>query len=379
LPGALLCAQLVAATAGAAATVDKDLEGIRKKIEKEKQGITQVQKREGTVLQSLGKIEEEIAKKTQELTKANLQLSSILTEMRNKESESEKIAQSLAQRRELLKRRAAALYRWQRGVSPFVILNADLSGSGFLQRKRYLEATVAFDRELIQGLTDEAARHEILKSELARQKTDVDVQKRTLSEIRESVQREAGKKRELLASLRQEKESRVRALKELEQAALRLQRMMEEIAKRSAGRPQEPAPGPGLEALRGKLEWPVKGELMSGYGKTRHREFSEEVFRKGIDIEAPVGEPIKAVEKGKVVFAERFSGYGKMIIIDHGERFYTIYAHLSEFLKKTGDVVKRGEPVALVGDSDSLAGAKLYFEMRKDGKSIDPMPWLRRP
>lgn len=362
-----------------AATVDKDLEGIKKKIDKEKQGITQVQKREGTVRQSLGKIEGELEKKTQALTQANIQLNSVLTEMRKKESETEKIAMSLARRRELLKRRAAALYRWHRGGSPFVILNADFSAAGFLQRKRYLEATVGFDRELIGGLMDEASRHEALKSELARQKTALDDQRRTLSEIKESVQREAGKKRELLASLRQEKESRVRALKELEQAALRLQKMMDEIAKRSAGKRQEPAPGPGLEAMRGKLEWPVKGEVMSGYGKTRHREFSEEVFRKGIDIEAPVGEQIRAVEKGKVVFAERFSGYGKMIIVDHGERFYTIYAHLSEFLKKTGDAVKRGEAVALTGDSDSLAGAKLYFEMRKDGKSIDPLPWLRRP
>jgi septal ring factor EnvC (AmiA/AmiB activator) len=67
-----------------------------------------------------------------------------------------------------------------------------------------------------------------------------------------------------------------------------------------------------------------------------------------------------------------------MIIIDHGDRFYTIYAHLSEMLKKTGDPVSRGETVGRVGDSDSLAGAKLYFEMRKDGRSIDPLPWFRK-
>jgi septal ring factor EnvC (AmiA/AmiB activator) len=102
------------------------------------------------------------------------------------------------------------------------------------------------------------------------------------------------------------------------------------------------------------------------------------VFRNGIDIEAPAGEVIKAVEKGKVVFADRFSGYGKMLIIDHGARYYSVYAHLSEFLKKMGDTVKRGEAIALVGDSDSLAGAELYFEMRKDGKSIDPLPWFGR-
>ncbi|MGH9821300.1 MAG: murein hydrolase activator EnvC family protein, partial [Pyrinomonadaceae bacterium] len=182
----------------------------------------------------------------------------------------------------------------------------------------------------------------------------------------------------LLASLRQEKETRVRTLKELEQAALRLQKMIDEIARRSATKPREAPSGKGLEAMRGKLDWPVRGQVIASFGKTKHREFSTEVFRNGLDIEAPVGAEIKAVEKGKVVFADRFSGYGKMLIIDHGERYYTVYAHLSEFLKKTGDWVQRGEAVALVGDTDSLAGAKLYFEMRKDGKSIDPTPWFRR-
>ena len=91
-----------------------------------------------------------------------------------------------------------------------------------------------------------------------------------------------------------------------------------------------------------------------------------------------MGEEVRAVERGKIVFADRFSGYGKMIIIDHGERFYTIYAHLSELFKKSGQGVQKGEPIALVGDSDSLRGARLYFEIRKDGKPLDPLAWLRK-
>jgi septal ring factor EnvC (AmiA/AmiB activator) len=122
--------------------------------------------------------------------------------------------------------------------------------------------------------------------------------------------------------------------------------------------------------------WPVKGELLSGFGKTRHREFAAEVFRNGIDIRASLGQDIKAVEKGTVAFADRFAGYGKMIIVDHGERYYTVYAHLSEILKKNGDSVKRGETLGLAGDSDSLAGATLYFELRRRS-FVDPLPWFK--
>jgi septal ring factor EnvC (AmiA/AmiB activator) len=193
------------------------------------------------------------------------------------------------------------------------------------------------------------------------------------------VRKEAEKKRQILASLRREKDTRARALKELEQAALRLQKMMDELSRKAtANKSQKPPAGAGLDGLRGKLEWPVRGAVTSAFGKSKHPEFAVEVFRKGIEIEAPLGQEIKVVEKGRVAFADRLTGYGRMVIVDHGERFFTVYAHLSEIFKKNGDEIGRGEVLGLVGDSDSLAGAKLYFEMRRDGRSVDPMPWLRR-
>jgi septal ring factor EnvC (AmiA/AmiB activator) len=361
-----------------AATVDKDLEGIKNKIQKERQGISQVKEKEGSVLQALGKIEIEFDKKTRDLKTANSKLASILAEMRKKEFAAQKLRSTVDQRRRLLMKRAVALYRWHRGGSPFIMLNGEVSPGALMQRKRYLEAAVSFDQELVQKLSDEAAYQESIKIDLARKKEQVDEQRKILNEIQDSVRKEAEKKKQLLASLRQEKQSRTRALKELEQAALRLQKMMDEISRRSLSKPPDTPSGTGFDAMRGKLEWPVRGEVKGEFGKTRHPEFSAEVFRKGIDIEAPIGEEIKAVEKGKVVFADRFSGYGKMLILDHGDRYFSIYAHLAEILKKKGEIVKRGETLGLVGDSDSLAGTRLYFEMRKDGRSMDPLPWFRK-
>ena len=361
-----------------AASVNKDLEGIKRKIESERQGINQVRKREGSVLQALGKIERDLERKTKELNTANSKLASILGAMQQKESEAQRLRISLDQRRELLMKRAVALYRWHRGGGPFVLLSGEVPLGVLLQRKHYLEATVFFDRELVEKLNDEVTYQENVKRELAHKKEELSQQRRILAEVQDSVRKDGEKKKQLLASLRQEKEGRARALKELEQAALRLQKMIEEMSRRGVGKAPELPAGTGLDAMRGKLEWPVRGQVTGGFGKTKHPEFATEVFRKGIDIEAPIGEEIRAVEKGRVVFAERFSGYGKMVIIDHGERYFSVYAHLSEILKKTGDAVKRGETLGTVGDSDSLAGSRLYFEMRKDGKSIDPLPWFRK-
>jgi septal ring factor EnvC (AmiA/AmiB activator) len=362
-----------------AATVNqKDLEGIRKKIEKERRGVNQLRKKEGSTRQALGQIENNLAKKSKELKSTNAQLSSIQDEMQQKELDLQQLGLTLDRRRELLRKRAVLLYRWQRAGSPHLLLVDDARLAVLPQRKHYLEATVAFDREVIQKISDAVVDRENSKRALAREKADLNQQRRNLESMQNSVRKDAEKKKQLLASLQKETDSRLRSLKELEQAALRLQKMIDEMSRRAVVKAPELPAGRGLEALKGKLEWPVKGQVSGSFGKSKHPEFAAEVFRKGIDIVAPIGEEIKAVENGRVVFAERFSGYGKMVIIDHGNRYFSVYAHLSEILTKTGDVVKRGQALGRVGDNDSLAGAGLYFEMRKDGKSIDPLPWFRK-
>ena len=360
------------------AEVKTELEGIKRRMERERQGITKVQKKEGSVLRGLGQVEEELDRKKKELKKINSRLESILVDLQKKEKQVGKIGSSLRVRRELLKRRARSLYKWQKGGSPFILLNGGFSVAELMQRKRYLELTLAYDRELVNHLRRQSARQKDLKRELAQKRENVNRQRRALFKVKESIRLEREKKRKILFSLRREKETHVRALKELEQAAHRLQQMLDEMSRESVAKSGELPPGIAFKIMRGKLDYPVRGKVSGGFGKRRHPEFSAELFRKGIDIDAPLGEEIRAVGGGKVVFADRFLGYGKMMIIDHGQRYYTIYAHLSDLLKRSGQLVQRGEPIALVGDSDSLTGARLYFEIRKDGQPLDPIPWFRR-
>ena len=365
-----------------AAQSNRDLEGIRKKIENEKKSLSQLQVKEGSVLQTLSKIQTDLEKRRKELSLASTKLASLADELRAQESEAERLGDSIAARQDILQKRAAALYRWQKGGSPLMIFNGAVSLGSFLHRRKYLSTAISFDRELLANLQEESQHQEILRERLARKQVELSEQKKTLSLAQASVRQEAEKEKLLLASLRREKTTRLRALREMEAAAQRLEKMMDEIARRAMIKPRQPPSAPstgvGLEALRGKLDWPVHGSVSAPFGKYKHPEFAGEIFRKGIDIDAPIGEEIRAVEKGTVVYADRFSGYGKMVIVDHGERYYTIYGHLSEIIKKSGDEVRRGEVVGRAGDSDSLAGSKLYFEMRKDGRSLDPVPWFKK-
>jgi len=365
------------------AAANHDLEGLKKKIEFEKKDLSRLQHKENSVADSLSKIQSELTKRNKEIELASSKLSSITGELKLKQAEAERLAGSTAMRLAMLQKRAAALYRWSRAGSSLVLLNGQVSPNSFMQRQHYLAAALAFDRGLLAKLAEESQRQTELHEQLAQKREELAEQKLALGNAKEAIRQEAQKKQLLLTSLRREKGARLRALQQMEVAARRLEKMMDDIARRAMLKkpgepPFAPAPGSGLEALRGRLEWPARGQVTAPFGKFRHPEFDGEILRKGIDIESTLGEEIKVVEKGRVVYADRFSGYGRMVIVDHGERYYTIYGHLSEIIKKVGEAVSRGETLGRAGDGDSPAGAKLYFEIRKDGHSVDPLPWFKK-
>ncbi|HVO91194.1 MAG TPA: hypothetical protein VMT22_00045, partial [Terriglobales bacterium] len=277
-----------------AAAVTQDLEGIQKRIENEKKGLSQLQKKEGSVQESLSQIEAELAKKSRQLKSANARLATLLGEVEAKTAEAEELHKSVSARLAFLQQRAVALYRWQRSGSPLVVLNGAATLSQFLRRQHYLQAAISFDRDLVDKLQGESARLALVQDQLTKKKIELDAQKAAIAATQEAVRQEAEKKKILLTSLRREKETRLRALKEMEAAAQRLQKMLDEIARRAALKsretPSSPFPGIGLDALRGRLDWPVKGEVVAPFGKFKHPEFAAEIVRKGIDIEAPLGE-----------------------------------------------------------------------------------------
>ncbi|MGH7886284.1 MAG: murein hydrolase activator EnvC family protein [Candidatus Binatia bacterium] len=374
---------LAAPLAMGAAPPSRDLEGLQRKIDSEKKGLAELKIKEGSVLQSLGKIESELDKRNRELRAANAQLSSISSELAGKKAAAEDLERALLERRAVLRQRVVALYRWQRSGSPMAILNGAESLGSFMQRQHYLHAALSYDQELAAELREANLRQVLLQQELTQKIEQLASQKQVLGAAQQAVRQEAEKKKIVLASLRREKQSRSRALREMEEAAQRLARMLDQMSRRAVGKPSEtppwPSTGSGLDAMRGRLDWPVKGRVSAPFGKFKHPEFAAEIVRKGIDIDAPFGDAIRAVERGRVVYASHFAGYGNMIIVDHGERYYTIYGHLADMFKRNGAEVRRGEVLGRVGDGDSWSGAKLYFEMRKDGRSLDPLAWLKNP
>jgi septal ring factor EnvC (AmiA/AmiB activator) len=136
--------------------------------------------------------------------------------------------------------------------------------------------------------------------------------------------------------------------------------------------------GTGLDHLRGQLPWPVRGRIVTRFGTQIHPKYGTRIRQKGIEIAAAEGTPIHAVAPGRVVYADWLEGYGRTVILDHGQDRFTLYAHASETLVGRGAAVHAGQEIARVGSTDSLKGATLHFEIRKGSQALDPAAWLKK-
>jgi septal ring factor EnvC (AmiA/AmiB activator) len=275
---------------------------------------------------------------------------------------------ALFARERALKPRLLARYRLSQGGTSAILLGADNLGD-LLWRRRTLNQVLEGDLVQLRAAKDDAAR--LVKAREALSARKVELQG-TQAELDARVAVERTKKQELavlLESVRSQAHQRERALVELAQAASRLEALSAHVPLVYTG-PYD------LEKHQGQLPMPTDGLLEVKYGRVVNPRFNTVVNQKGWDLRAPAGSPVKAVAPGKVVHAGWLRGYGNLLIIDHGKGFFSLYAHLSELLPEAGAEVHQGDLLGPVGDTGSLKGAYLYFELRHHQQPMDPAHWL---
>jgi septal ring factor EnvC (AmiA/AmiB activator) len=190
-----------------------------------------------------------------------------------------------------------------------------------------------------------------------------------VEKARRGLDAERRRKTERLTRIVETKETRALYLEEVREAEEKLTLLVEGGAEEEASVP--------LSVYRGALPWPVAGRVRVPFGPRKHPRFDTYTVSNGVEIAAPPETPVLAVEEGVVAFAERFRGYGLMVILDHGGKHHTLYAHLGGLQVQSGQRVARGERLGTVGSSGPEGGG-LYFEMRFQGRPEDPQDWLER-
>lgn len=268
--------------------------------------------------------------------------------------------------------RLQARYRLlRRGGSGVLLLAED--PAAWLRLSRSFDRILAADIEALRALREAVEIHRQAAAEI--EAAEADVQKRVAEAARaEAAAEEAAEaRRQLLASIREERRLQEGVVRELEAARRRLERELAGLQRRRS------APTTGFEKLRGRLAWPVQGAVVEvAFGKVINARFRTVTHQNGLDLRIHEGAEVRAAATGQVAFAGWFRGYGNLVILDHGDGFHTLYAHLAAVAREVGERVEQGELIGLVGDTGSLKGPYLYFELRANGKPIDPMPWLQQ-
>ncbi|MCR9278171.1 MAG: peptidoglycan DD-metalloendopeptidase family protein [Pseudomonadaceae bacterium] len=207
------------------------------------------------------------------------------------------------------------------------------------------EATTAQQAQLSAQQTSLTQRSEVLAGSRAQRQTLLD---------------------ELLAEAETQEARRQRLIADQQ----RLTALIDEIKRRS-----NRLDGAEFVANKGSLPWPLTGQLVHSFGKPRS---GGKLVWHGMQISAKEGAPVRAVHRGRVVFADWLRGFGLLTIVDHGDEYMTLYAHLDSLLKSKDDWVESGEAIAAAGRSGGQPQAGLYFEVRHHGEPENPAPWLSK-
>lgn len=359
------------------------LREINRKLEQERQQAHEAAQRERNLAQEVRAIEADLQKKGRELQDLQAKLRGSAEHIAALTRETRAAEARLGRSRTLLARRLRAIYKQGRLAYIRLLLAAD-DMSGAATRLKYLASIAAQDRRVASTyqavLADLTAKRQALEA----YKAEVAAAREAAETRRHEIADEQRKHQILLAKVREEKLGHLTAARKLEAAARDLQNLISRLTREDAA-PRRRGPATSVEplpdggpfaTLKGKLPWPADGPVASAFGKQEHPKFRTVTYNRGIEISATMGRPVLAVHEGTVLYADWFRGYGRLVILDHGGGYFTLYAHASELLVKVGDHVARGQPIARVGDTGSLEGPQLYFEVRHRGKPQDPLAWL---
>lgn len=375
--GLLLCVGLGAGPgAGGAWGADREqeLEGLREAIQGARERVTAHEADERALLERLEEVDKRLRSVSEERDAARRELGRARSRLEEVEPRLEDAERSLARTRRALGARAAALYRAGE-LGALRVLFSSESLTDMLTRASTLRLLVRHDAELVARFGEERDVLDALRIESSRAVEEAAVARDRLNGLATQLSAERQGKRRILARVRNDRTSERRLLVELEQAAQALEETIRTLGAR-AKRDGSGVGGVGLAARKGTLEPPVDAAISERFGRVVDPEFRTQTFRSGVDFEAEAGTPVRCIAPGVVRFAGWFRGYGRIVIVDHGDEFHTISGHLDDILVQVDQRVEEGESLGTVGETGSLLGPSLYFEVRQGGAAVDPEPWL---
>ncbi len=356
-------------TAGAAptdlASGQRALRDVDRRIDTTRRQLRQARERLDTADRALRDIERRIAELHRRITEIDQRIAATGAALRQDDRAIRDGQQRLDTQLDLLRRQLRAAYAMGRENRLKLLLSQNDAARlvrlrayyGYLNQARQRRiADIERRRERLRKLRQRRggtlARWEGEKNKRNEDRITLEAARARRARLVAEARKRVGDEQSRLARLRHDR----KALREL------LKRLAEEAARRDLRAPL----GTPFATRKGKLPWPVPGRPRASGDRAG-----------GVVIAAPSGTPVRAIHRGRVVYADWLRGYGLLTIVDHGDGYMSLYGRNRELLKTPGEWVEAGEPLARVGNSGGNRNAGVYFAIRKQGRAVDPRQWCK--
>jgi murein hydrolase activator len=347
---------------------DERLRRVRERKQSIERDVARLRGQEQGLLADVERLELEVRLRTEQLRETQLILHRASEQMNATSRRVRELEAAVAQARPQLAARARALYKMG-DLSYLRMLLSVEQPADMLRGYRFVSGLARRDREKMAALRANLSTLAVTRDDLQKKTRETLALRADLDRARRALEGDRQRKSELLTSIVEKKETHAAYLQELEEAEGKLGQLLSGLSERDITVP--------ITVFKGALPWPAHGRVRIAFGRHKHPRFETYTLHNGIEIDAPLDAPVTAVHDGTVAFADQFLGYGLMVILDHGGKNHTLYAHLAETRVQPGQHVSAGDVVGTVGAS-SVEGAGLYFELRSQGKPQDPLEWLAR-
>lgn len=346
------------------------LEELRGQIEEARRAAVALGSREDASLAKLDNIERQVTLTRRYLAELRSQAAARTSEIATVGQQIRQTDARVAELRTAIGRRLVRIYKYGR-VFPLEAMLGTRSLPEVHRRSLYLRWIARADarsadelKALTAQLSAQRTRLLAAHAELERLQAEQRRQETALLTARST-------ESAVLRSVRTERSAKEALALELEQSGARIQALIAELEQRRAAAAAAGAGATGeMDALKGKLPWPLKGTVIAGFGSQVHPRYKTRTNNLGIDIKGDSGAAVFAVAPGKVAYADRFLGYGNLVIVDHGDGFYTLYGNLADIDVSVGSAISTAGRVGAIVDY-------LHFELRSQGRPLDPAAWLR--
>lgn len=392
---ALVCIAAAVSAAWGQAELSAKMEIINRQIELENSKLKRVQAEQKRLMSELDELKGSI----DVLNAQEGSLSDVLSAKTASKSlldvELNRTDQEIQRLREVSKRRLRAMFMTRPDSLLEQILVSE-SPSDLYQRAYFSAKIRDYDLSLLQRLS-------AMKSQGLRQKQELEPfieeqneLKQKLVEKKETVNERITRQEAILADLGKQQAQEENIVASLRAQASQIESVLASMTgapkAKVTGAPaseppdssvnkaiaQAPFRGKGLAKAKGSVILPARGEIVQRFGKQKHPEFEDFIFNRGLELNTPAGSQVAAIAEGKVLYVGRMPGYGTIVILDHGDRYYSLYGRLAETAVASGQALRQGERVGLSGSPDER-GRNLYFEIRKDGAPVNPQQFYNEP